>query len=228
VLHKSKTEKPFRGRAMEGWVARAYNRNARHHIMPQYRAWARALETQIPKGAKVLEVAPGPGYLSIELARAGAEVVGIDISESFVDIARRNAAEAGVRVDFRQGNAAALPFADASFTHVVCTSSFKNFSDPLTALQEMHRVLVPGGSAWLSDMRGDVSDEEIDRYVRDGMSMRGLNAFMTRLTFKKMLRKRAYTEDALRQLISRTPFVVVAERNGPMELSLTMRKQDGP
>lgn len=228
MLHKPKSEKPFRGQAMEGWVARAYDRNARHHIMPQYRVWARSLETLIPKGSRVLEVAPGPGYLSIELARAGAEVVGIDISESFVDIARRNAAEAGVRVDFRQGNASALPFADESFTHVVCTSSFKNFSDPLTALREMHRVLVPGGSAWLSDMRGDVSDDEIDRYVRDGMSMRGLNAFMTRLTFKKMLRKRAYTEDALRQLISRTPFVLVAERNGPMELSFTMRKHDGP
>lgn len=225
--HKIENEKPFRGKAMEGWVARAYNRNARHHIMPQYRVWARSLGTLIPKGSRVLEVAPGPGYLAIELARAGAEVVGIDISASFVEIARRNAAEAGVRVEFRQGNAAALPFADESFTHVVCTSSFKNFSDPLAALQEMHRVLVPGGSAWLSDMRGEVSDEEIDRYVRDDMAMRGLNALMTRMTFKKMLRKRAYTVEALRELISKTAFVVVAERNGPMELSFTMRKPDG-
>lgn len=224
--HKHKSGKAFKGKAMEGWVARAYNRNARDHIMPQYRVWARSLEAVIPKGAKVLEVAPGPGYLSIELARAGAEVIGIDISASFVEIARRNALEAGVRVAFRQGNASALPFADGSFTHVVCTSSFKNFSEPLAALQEMHRVLIPGGIAWLSDLRGDVSDEEIDRYVREGMGMRGLNAFTTRMTFKKMLRKRAYTEEALMQLISRTSFAVVANQSGPMELSLTMQKSE--
>lgn len=222
--YKQNDAKPFKGKSMEGWVARAYDRNARQHIMPQYRVWARALAPLIQPGARVLEVAPGPGYLSIELALAGAKVVGIDISESFVKIARRNAIQAQVRVDFQHGNAAALPFADASFTHVVCTSSFKNFSEPLAALLEMHRVLVPDGIAWLSDMRADVSDEEIDRYVRDGMSMRGLNAFMTRLTFKKMLRKRAYTEGGLLQLIARTPFVVIANQGGPMELSLTLQK----
>lgn len=224
MKHKQKSGKAFKGKAMEGWVARAYNRNARDHIMPQYRVWARSLEALITQGSKILEVAPGPGYLSIELARAGAEVVGIDISESFVEIARRNAREAGVRVEFRQGNASALPFADESFTHVVCTSSFKNFSEPLAALREMHRVLVPGGIAWLSDLRGDVSDEEIDRYVRDGMGMKGLNAFTTRMTFKKMLRKRAYTEEALLQLVSRTPLTVVANQSGSMELLLTMQK----
>ncbi|HEY0673748.1 MAG TPA: class I SAM-dependent methyltransferase [Longimicrobiales bacterium] len=224
MKHKQKSGKAFKGKAMEGWVARAYNRNARDHIMPQYRVWARSFEALIPQGSKVLEVAPGPGYLSIELARAGAEVVGIDISESFVEIARRNAREAGVRVEFRQGNASALPFADESFTHVVCTSSFKNFSEPVAALREMHRVLVPGGIAWLSDLRGDVSDEEIDRYVRDGMGMKGLNAFTTRMTFKKMLRKRAYTEEALLQLVSRTPLTVVANESSSMELLLTMQK----
>lgn len=225
--HKQKPGKAYKGRAMEGWIARAYNRNARDHIMPQYRAWARSLERRIPPGSRVLEVAAGPGYLSIELARAGANVVGIDISESFVAIARRNAVQAGVRVDFQQGNASALPFADESFTHAVCTSSFKNFSEPLAALLEMHRVLVPGGVAWLSDLRGDVSDAEIDCYVRDDMSMKGLNAFMTRMTFKKMLRKRAFTEAALMELIARTPFTVVANQSGPMELSVTMRKRDG-
>jgi 2-polyprenyl-3-methyl-5-hydroxy-6-metoxy-1,4-benzoquinol methylase len=50
----------------------------------------------VAKGSAVLEVAPGPGYLSIELARRGFIVTGIDISPDFVEISKRNARETGV------------------------------------------------------------------------------------------------------------------------------------
>jgi len=58
-----------------------------------------------PERSYVLEVTPGPGYFAIELAKLrGCRVTGI--SHTFVEIARRNAAETGVKVDFRHGNAA--------------------------------------------------------------------------------------------------------------------------
>ncbi len=105
------------------------------------------------RGTPVLDVAPGPGFLAIELARVGEfEITGVDISSDFVEIARRNAQEAGVHIDFREGNASYLPLADGSCDFVVCTAAFKNSREPLKALNEMHRVLKPAGSALIIDM----------------------------------------------------------------------------
>jgi ubiquinone/menaquinone biosynthesis C-methylase UbiE len=59
----------------------------------------------LPAGGRILEVAPGPGYLAIELAKNEKyQIVGLDISKSFVEIAQTKA-KAGVAVDFRHGNA---------------------------------------------------------------------------------------------------------------------------
>jgi hypothetical protein len=60
------------------------------------------------------QVVPGPGYLAIELARASFRVA-VDISHSFVEMGRAHATRAGVEVDFRHGNAAALPFEEGTF-----------------------------------------------------------------------------------------------------------------
>ena len=96
----------------------------------------------------MLEVAPGPGYLAIEIARLGRfHVTGLDISRSFVEIASENARQAAVSVDFRHGDAASMPFDAQSFDLIVCQASFKNFAQPGSALDEMHRVLRRGGTA---------------------------------------------------------------------------------
>src|SRR5207247_5182412 len=113
----------------------------------EWRRQAAELTGALPDGAQVLEVAPGPGYFAIELARPGPlGVTAMDISRTFVEIASENARRAGVTVDFRQGDVAAMPFADGSFDLVVCQAAFKNFSQPRRALDEMHRVLRVGGT----------------------------------------------------------------------------------
>jgi ubiquinone/menaquinone biosynthesis C-methylase UbiE len=82
----------------------------------------------IQDGCSVLEVAPGPGYLAIELARLGKyKIIGLDISKDYVEIARRNVKEAGVEVEFQQGSASDIPFPDNMFSFIVCTAAFKNF-----------------------------------------------------------------------------------------------------
>ena len=111
-------------------------------------------------------MAPGPGYLSIELARRGYRVAALDISRSFVHIARDNAAAAGVEVDVRLGNAASMPLPDASFDFIVCSAAFKNFSDPVGALNEMHRVLNRGGQASIFDLRKDAGADAIGFEMR--------------------------------------------------------------
>jgi hypothetical protein len=67
-------------------------------------------------------------------------------------LARKNARKAKVAVGFHEGNASTMPFESERFDFVMCTSSFKNFSEP-HALNETHRVLRPGGRVWSSDLR---------------------------------------------------------------------------
>jgi ubiquinone/menaquinone biosynthesis C-methylase UbiE len=161
---------------------------------------------RVAPDGRVLEVAPGPGFCAIEIAKSGRHhVTGLDISESFVRIAREKALEAGVAIDFRHGNASDMPFPDASFDFVVCTAAFKNFSDPVGALNEIHRVLAPGGHASIIDLRKDASRDDIATEVRD-MHLSAINALVTRWTFRFVLLKRAYSRAALEAIVTASRF----------------------
>ena len=199
------TIKGYRGIGMEGVVARWYDRSTRKD-MERFRALAERLRTVLPQGGDMLEVAPGPGFVAIEMAKGGAyRVTGLDVSRTMVELARRNAAEAGVDVVFRQGNVSAMPFADNSFDLLACSAAFKNFSEPHRALEEMYRVLRPGGMAVVLDLRRDVPMSEISRYFSSiGLSM--INRWITLATFRFMLLKRAYTPAQFEAMLADIPF----------------------
>src|SRR5262249_4276766 len=145
------TAKAYKGIGMEGTIAAWYTKNTGRDSS-RFVESARRIAGRIPPGSDVLEVAPGPGNLAVELAKRGYRVTGLDISNSFVTIAHDNAVKAGVSVDMRHGNASQMPFDDASFDAIVCEAAFKNFSDPVGALNEMHRVLRAGGEASIVDL----------------------------------------------------------------------------
>jgi ubiquinone/menaquinone biosynthesis C-methylase UbiE len=209
-MNQAVSEKGYKGLGMEGFTARWYA-SLTHKSLDEFRALARRVADGLPPGARVLEVAPGPGYFAVELARLGGyTVTGLDISRTFIEIARRNAAEAGVGVDFQQGNAADMPFRDESFDFLLCRAAFKNFTQPVEALREMHRVLKPGGRALIIDLRRDASRESVSEAV-DGMGLGPVNKAITKLTFRFMLLKRAYTRAEFQQFLSRTGF-------GPVEI----------
>jgi ubiquinone/menaquinone biosynthesis C-methylase UbiE len=192
------TVKAYKGMGMEGSTARWYDRTTRKD-MPEFKALALRIAAMVPPNGAVLEVAPGPGFLSIELAKRGLQVRGIDISKTFVQIAQNNAAADGVQAQFELGNAAALPVEDGSVDFVVCRAAFKNFSEPVKALAEMRRVLRPGGTALLIDMRRDVKVEELKRYV-DGLGVNLLNRWFMMAAFRGMLIKRAYRLEEIRRM----------------------------
>jgi ubiquinone/menaquinone biosynthesis C-methylase UbiE len=192
------TMKAYKGMGMEGGIARWYDRTTRKS-MEDFRALAAQIAAMAPAGGKVLEVAPGPGFLSIELAKRGFDVHAVDISKTFVEIAQKNAADAGVKAEFVQGNAAALPVESASVDFVVCRAAFKNFTEPVKAMREMLRVLTPGGTALLIDMRRDVSMTDIKQFVRK-MGLNWWNRVFTNFTFKHMLIKRAYPLSEIRKM----------------------------
>jgi ubiquinone/menaquinone biosynthesis C-methylase UbiE len=200
------THKPYKGLPMEGIIATWYASNTANDVRGT-RKCASTIADSLKPGARVLEVAPGPGYLAIEIAKMGDyRVSGLDISHSFVRIATENARKAGVSVDFRHGDAAHIPFPDESFDFVVCRAAFKNFSDPVGAINEIHRVLVHGGRASIFDLRKDASLAAIDEEVA-GMQMSALNAMLTRWTFRTMLLKSAYTREAIDAMVSQSRFV---------------------
>ena len=184
------TVKAYKGMGMEGTTARWYARTTRKD-MPEIKALAQAITSALPPAAQVLEVAPGPGFLTIELAKRGLHVRAVDISETFVEIAKRNAAAEGVEAQFDLGNAAALPVEEAGVDFVVCRAAFKNFTEPVKALAEFRRVLRPGGKALLIDMRRDASIAEIRQYVQ-GLGVSRLNRWFMMFVFRNMLIKRAY------------------------------------
>src|SRR5216684_2629323 len=99
--------KAYKGVGMGGLVAKWYARNTAKS-MNGFRSDARRVAALLAPDAKVLEVAPGPGYFAIELAQMGGyEIIGLDISKTFVEMAQRNAARAGARAEFRLGSASA-------------------------------------------------------------------------------------------------------------------------
>jgi ubiquinone/menaquinone biosynthesis C-methylase UbiE len=199
------TMKAYKGMGMEGSVARWYDRTTRKD-MPEIKALAVRIAAVAPAAGMVLEVAPGPGFLSIELARRGLRVRAVDISKTFVEIAQRNVAVEGVEARFELGNAAALPIEDASVDFVVCRAAFKNFTEPVKALSEMRRVLRLGRTALLIDMRRDVPVAELKRYVnRLGVSR--LNRWFMMLVFRSMLIKRAYPLEEIRRMATEAGWV---------------------
>jgi ubiquinone/menaquinone biosynthesis C-methylase UbiE len=217
------TTKPYKGMGMEGAVAKWYA--ALTSKSPaRFKELAQQTANQVPSGGSVLEVAPGPGYLAIELAKFGDfKITGLDISKTFVDIARANAAKAGVRVDFQHGNASDMPFSDESFDFLVCCAAFKNFTEPQRALEEMYRVLKPGGKALIVDLRKDAPMESINQAIKE-MKVSAINGLITSFTFRFMLLKRAYTRAGFEQLISATKFKGVQIRENLMGLEIVLSK----
>src|SRR5215510_14290295 len=220
-------QKAYKGLAMEGPIATWYARNTARD-QRRFSDVARAIAVRVKAGSQILEVAPGPGYLAIELAKRGYAVTAMDISRTFVQIARKNAADAGVHVTVELGNASAMPFADASFDYIVCMAAFKNFSDPMGAINEIHRVLRPEGRASIYDLRKDASSEDIAAEVR-GMQLSTWNTLLTRFIFRFGLLRAAYTRAQLQEMAVESRFggcEIVANGIG-FQLQLTRRTGRG-
>jgi ubiquinone/menaquinone biosynthesis C-methylase UbiE len=191
---------------IHGLMAKWYDKNTRTTgRLAEMKEMADTVAESVVPGARVLEVAPGPGYLSIELANRGFAVTGVEISADFVAIEKRNAQEAGVAVDFRQGNASDLPLADGEFDFIICSAAFKNFKEPLKAMTEMYRVLKPGGTALIIDMNRDCTKEDIAEELNK-TGMKGVDRLFVGWSFRTVLKNGAYTKAGFEELIAQTQF----------------------
>jgi demethylmenaquinone methyltransferase / 2-methoxy-6-polyprenyl-1,4-benzoquinol methylase len=142
-----------------------------------HRLWKRRLVklARVGPGQRALDLCCGTGDVAFGLARAGAEVVGIDFSDAMLRVARRrfcdspqtagpstsrnsatnragdSPSEGPLRLDFLAGDAMAVPFPDASFDAVTVAYGLRNLSDWEAGLREMLRVSKPGGRLLVLD-----------------------------------------------------------------------------
>ena len=125
----------------EGWerVAHKYDSvwssSTRQFIRPLLDA------AEVARGMSVLDVGCGPGYVSGAVAERGAVPIGMDFSREMVGIAKRMFPQ----IEFREGDAEKLPFADASFDRVLANFALLHLADPERSCAEACRVLKPGG-----------------------------------------------------------------------------------
>jgi demethylmenaquinone methyltransferase / 2-methoxy-6-polyprenyl-1,4-benzoquinol methylase len=130
-------------RAMFDRIAGVYDRMNSVMTAGMHHTWReRAVDlARVGPGSRALDVATGTGDLAIALSRRGADVVGLDFSEGMLELARRKAPQ----LRFEQGDALALPYADAEFDAVTVGFGARNFADLGRGLAEMARVTRPGG-----------------------------------------------------------------------------------
>jgi ubiquinone/menaquinone biosynthesis C-methylase UbiE len=123
-------------------------------LLPAWRRYTEAVLPflwALPAGSAILEIGPGPGVQLAQLAQRFPLAVGLDLSTGMLRQAQQRLDQTGQPALLVQGDAARLPFAPASFDAVVLTFAFSAFPHGLAAMQEMARVLRPGGLVVLVD-----------------------------------------------------------------------------
>ena len=205
---------------IEGAKAKMYDEMTRQHRIAEMKEQANEVARHIQAGDSVLEIAPGAGYLSIELAKLGNyKITGMDISKDLVEIASSNAKEAGVDVDFRQGNVSNMPFHENEFNFIVCVLAFKNFKEPIKALAEMYRVLKPNGTALIMDLNRNAS-MKVTKKVAENMGLKGMMAYLAGAIQKQG----AYTRKEFESFISQTRFKEFVIKDTDMGFSIYLNK----
>ena len=171
-----------------GWQAVDATAEPKQFVDYLDRAAARSRDTRLDclgrlglsVGDIALDVGCGAGDMVLDLMAVvspGVKGVGVDISETMVDTARRRAAERGIDAKFIVGDARSLDFPDGTFQGVSCTRVLMHVDDPAAAIREMVRVLAPGGRIVLSepDWDGwtlDADDLTTTRALRDQIASR--------------------------------------------------------
>lgn len=141
-------------------VSQAFDMISRLPHMALLRRAIAAEAAALCSQGEAIDLGCGPGYLVVEMAQRfpGLHVTGVDLSPALLSTAEAFARDAGVgeRAAFRQGDARQIPFPDASLDLVVSTLSLHHWSEPAAVLDEVARVLKPGGAFYIFDLRRDM------------------------------------------------------------------------
>ena len=190
-----------------------------------YELLARDIVDQCPEGS-VLDIGTGPARLLLKLHELapGLRLTGLDASAAMVERARANVERAGLAgvIELREGNASQLPFEDGCFDSVVSTGAVHHFKDPTAALNEIHRVLVPGGLALLYDLVSDTPASILKETAREFGRLRML------LLWLHAFEEPFYSVEGMELLARPSLFGEGRTRFLSMMCCLILEKKDGP
>ncbi len=157
---------------------------------------------------RLLDVGTGPGRLleKLRLRAPGLALTGLDISETMVRKARENLAHLSPPPEIVLGGASALPFPAGSFDVVVSTGSFHHWKDPVGGLDDIHRVLAPGGQALIYDLVSDTPREVLSKMAAEFGRLRVLlfwlhafeEPFYTKAAFEDVARDTLFSSGRIR------------------------------
>lgn len=168
---------------------------------------------------RVLDIACGAGGLVVEVAGHVERAVGIDLSEGMLAIARSRLSGPGpghlTNIEFQLGSSDALPFADGDFTALVCTTALHHFPEPQRSIDEMARVLAPGGRIVI----GDACHDSLPAKLADPLYRRfeeGHVGLQRKRDIEAMLTSAGLQVTTSRHLWLRLYALVAAERPGSL------------
>jgi len=138
-------------------TAKKYNKEVGGYMRLVSRSFLSVVRKWGITDGKVLDVGTGTGSIAIGLAQGlpGVQVVGLDLSDVVLDLARDNAqkSEISARVTFEKGDAQDMPFEDTAFDLVISSDALHLIKNPIKMFDEVHRVLKPQGRFCISDFR---------------------------------------------------------------------------
>lgn len=188
---------------MDGWIARAYDQGVQAAFRDIFPPLVEDLVGDVKDARRGLDVGCGPGQFTILFAERlpGAEVWGIDLAPTMIELARGHAMEsaAAERLHFDVADVARLPFPDAHFDVVMSSGSIKHWPDQAAALREIYRVLAPGGRAFIGEMNRLAPPAAV-------AAQRGqLRHWLFRLIYPRVFTKAMSPEEA-REVFAASPF----------------------
>jgi ubiquinone/menaquinone biosynthesis C-methylase UbiE len=168
-----------------------------------------------------LELGPGPGYLGLEWLKktTGTYLKGLDISENMIEIATQNAREYGFmdRVEYVRGDACEMPFEDAFFDAVFSNGSLHEWARPDEIINEIGRVLKPGGRYCITDMKRNMSPF-VKSFLWIMAKPRNIRPYLVSSI------NAAYTKDEIEELLSGTKISGWQIDENPIGLTISGRK----
>ena len=207
--------------------AAAYDAYTADHVLPYDLLLIERLASEFGRHARpdglVVDVGTGTAQLLVRMAReprfASLQFLGIDHFDDMVEQARASIHSAGLsqRIHVVQGDAHEVPLPSSSAEFVISRSTLHHWRDPVTAIREIDRILKPGGVAIIHDVRRDASDEALEAFNAQRLSI-GLTPCNT---------AEKYTADEIRQMLRSAGVaaraLVFAPRSGAAALGFELR-----